>query len=192
MAASAAQQREEFAQWALPHMDHLYTASRYLTRNQDEAEDLVQETFLKAYRSWAQFTVGTNCRAWLMAILHNNFKNRFRERYQQSAMVEFDESIYEQSVGGGRGADTPETLVLAQALDGEVDAALKDLPLEFLEVIIMVDLQELSYEEAAAALQCPIGTVRSRLARGRRRLDLALRDYARERGYLRRGKYALR
>lgn len=194
MAESGARKREEFTQWALPHLDHVYTAGLYLTRNHDEAEDLVQETFLKAYRSWHQFTVGTNCRAWLMTILHNTFKNRYRERYRQQSIVEFDETVYEQSVASenGRHAGDPETLLAAQALDGEVERALKSLPLEFLEVIVMVDLQDLTYEETAAALGCPIGTVRSRLSRARQRLEVALREYAQEHGYTAAERYALR
>jgi RNA polymerase sigma-70 factor, ECF subfamily len=192
MAKPELRKREEFAQWALPHMDQVYTASLYLTRNRDEADDLLQETYLRAYRFWHQFTPGTNCKAWLMTILHNNFKNRYRDRYREQQAVEFDEALHEPAEAGDAAPNDPETLVLSQILDGEVEGALKRLPLEFLEAVVVVDVQELTYEEAAAVFGCPIGTIRSRLSRGRRMLQVALRDYAKERGYVRRGTYALR
>jgi len=192
MASPDLRKREQFAEWALPHMDQVYTASLYLTRRREDAEELLQETYLKAYRFWHQFTPGTNCRAWLMKILHNNFKNRYRDRYREQQTVEFDESTYEP----GSEADVihadPQEVVLSQLLDAEVEDALHGLPVEFLEAIVLVDIQELTYEEAAAALNCPVGTVRSRLSRGRRLLYAALHHYAHEHGYLRRDKYALR
>jgi RNA polymerase sigma-70 factor (ECF subfamily) len=177
--------REEFARWALPYMDQVYTASLYLTRNREEAEDLLQDTYLRAYRFWHQFTPGTNCKAWLMTILHNSFKNRRQVRYRDQQAVEFNEELY-----GSRASDmppsNPEMLVLSRVLDEHVEEALKALPVEFLEAIVLVDIQELSYQEAAAAFGCPIGTIRSRLARGRRRLQAALQEYAAERAYGRR------
>jgi len=191
MPAPDLRKREEFAKWALPHMDNVYTAGFYLTRNKQEAEDLLQETFLRAYRFWEQFEIGTNCKAWLMTILHNHFKNRYRERLREQRTVEFDEALYDYD-SPGQGEQNPEALVFAQLLDGEIEAALKDLPVEFLEVIVLVDIQEMTYEDAAAALGCPIGTIRSRLSRGRRLLQTALHRYAKERGYGRRDSYALR
>ena len=175
-------------------MDHVYTAGLYLIRNKDEAQDLLQETFLRAYRFWHQFTPGTNCRAWLMTILHNTFKNRYRERYREQQRIDFDDTVNDTASGvhTDKSPANPEDIVLAQFLDTEVEEALRDLPVEFLEVIVLVDIQELTYEEAAAAVGCPIGTIRSRLSRGRRLLQAALRQYAKERGYGRRGSYALR
>jgi RNA polymerase sigma-70 factor (ECF subfamily) len=184
--------REAFARWALPHMDQVYTTSLYLTRNREEAEDLVQDTYLRAYRFWHQFTPGTNCKAWLMTILHNSFKNRHHARYRDQQAVEFDEELYARSAAADTPPSDPETLVLSQILDEQVESALKALPLEFLEVIVLVDIQELSYEEAAAAFGCPIGTIRSRLSRGRRLLQAALQEYATEHGYTRRSACALR
>lgn len=186
--------REQFSREALPHMDHVYTAGFYLCRNKDEADELLQETFLRAYRFWHQFTPGTNCRAWLMTILHNTFKNRYRERYREQQTVDFNDAINDADSSASADAvpTNPEEIVLARFLDTEVEDALKNLPVEFLEVIVLVDIQDLTYEEAAAAIGCPIGTIRSRLSRGRRLLHAALRQYARERGYGRRGTYALR
>lgn len=181
---------EEFATWAIPQMDHVYTASLYLTRNDQEAADLLQETFLRAFRFWHQFTPGTNCRAWLLKILHNTFNNRYRERLRERRHVEFDESTY--TAERVDAADNnPEEVVLSHFLDGEVDRALRSLPIEFREALVLVDLQELTYEEAAAARGCPIGTIRSRLSRARRQLQEMLRPYAQERGYGRRS-YAVR
>jgi RNA polymerase sigma-70 factor (ECF subfamily) len=173
---------EEFTKWAVPHMDHIYTASLYLTRNDQEAADLLQETFLRAFRFWHQFTPGTNCRAWLLKILHNSFNNRYRERLREQQHVEFDESTYDPE-GNGAADNGPETLVLSHLLDGEVQRALAELPLEFREACMLVDVHELTYAEAAAACGCPVGTIRSRLSRARRQLQESLRYYARERGY---------
>jgi RNA polymerase sigma-70 factor (ECF subfamily) len=193
MAELDRRKRDAFAREALPHMDQVYTAGLYLTRNQDEAQDLLQETFLRAYRFWHQFTPGTNCRAWLMTILHNTFKNRYRERYREQQTVDFDDTIDDAGSSANAQVPTnPEDIVLAQFLDTEVEEALKSLPVEFLEVVVLVDVQELTYEEAAGAAGCPIGTIRSRLSRGRRLLQATLRQYAKERGYGRRSAYALR
>jgi RNA polymerase sigma-70 factor, ECF subfamily len=193
-APGGGRKREEFARCALPHMDQVYTAGRYLTRNKEEAEDLLQETFLRAYRFWHQFTPGTNCKAWLITILHNNFKNRYRDRYREQQTVEFDEAVYgpESAATADLSRTNPEELVFSQLLDDEMERALQSLPVEFLETVVLVDIQELTYEEAASVLGCPIGTIRSRLSRGRQLLHAALRQYARERGYGRRGTYALR
>lgn len=191
VATASVSKRVDFARWAMPHMDQVYTASLHLTRNREEAEDLLQDTYLRAYRFWHQFTLGTNCKAWLLTILHNSFKNRYHVRYRERQAVEFDEELY----GGSAAADTPpkdpETLVLSHMLDDEVEGALKALPPEFLEVIVLVDIQELSYQEAAASFGCPIGTIRSRLARGRRLLQATLQEYATQRGYGRRSACAL-
>jgi RNA polymerase sigma-70 factor (ECF subfamily) len=188
MAKPDPRKREEFAKWALPHMDQVYTASLYLTHNKEDAEELLQETFLRAYRFWHQFAPGTNCKAWLLTILHNNFRNRYREGYRERQAVEFDESAAEHGdAAGDRALTDPEEVVFSSLLDGEVEQALRGLPVEFLEAVLLVDIQELSYEEAATALGCPIGTIRSRLSRGRRLLQRSLQQYAREHGYLRRG-----
>jgi RNA polymerase sigma-70 factor (ECF subfamily) len=180
------EKREEFAAIALPFMDTVYSVGLHLSRNPDEAAELLQETFLRAYRSWHQFSPGTNCKAWLLTILYNTFRNRYRSRGREPHTVEFDEELYAAEPAGQAGAgDNPEDIIAARVLDGEVDRALRRLPQEFLETVVLVDLQELTYEEAAAALGCPVGTVRSRLSRGRRLLHQSLQRYAKERGLLR-------
>ncbi len=172
---------------ALPLMDQVFSTALYLTRDRSEAEDLVQETYLRAYRFWDRFEAGTNCRAWLMTIAHNLFRNRYREKQKTQRDIELDESLLNvesQAVSSGASND-PERLVLSQVLDDEVEQALKALPPDYLEAVLLVDIQELSYEEAATAMECPIGTVRSRLSRGRRLLHKTLLDYAHERGLVR-------
>jgi len=191
MAKLDLQKREEFAKCAVPHMDDVYAAGLYLTRSEDEAAELLQETYLRAYRFWHQFTLGTNCKAWLLTILHNVFRTRFRERQHAHQQVEFDETVHHPESVGDTGSN-PEELVLARLLEGEVEEALRTLPIEFREVCILIDLQDLTYQEAAAALNCPIGTIRSRLSRARRQLQHALREYAKAHGIRRRDSYALR
>lgn len=177
-----------FAEWALPHMDYIYTASLYLARNRAEAEDLFQETYLRAYRFFHQFMPGTNCRAWLLTILHNAFKNRYRQQQRAGQTLDFDALTHEYerrlaNEGEGEHA-TPETAFFAQLLDSEVETALKALPEEYRITLLLVDVEELTYDEAARVLACPIGTVRSRLSRARRLMQITLRDYALEKGYL--------
>jgi RNA polymerase sigma-70 factor (ECF subfamily) len=177
-----------FAKWALPHMDYIYTASLYLTRNRAEAEDLFQETYLRAYRFFHQFTPGTNCRAWLLTILHNVFRNRYRQKQRAGQTVDWDALTreYEKKLAdeGEREYANPETAFFTQLLDSEVENALKALPEEYRITLLLVNVEELTYDEAARVLGCPIGTVRSRLSRARRMMRIALRDYAQEKGYL--------
>jgi RNA polymerase sigma-70 factor (ECF subfamily) len=161
-------------------MDRIYNAALYMCRNADDAADLTQETFLRAYRSWHLFAAGTNCKAWLLTILQNTFRNRYRSQRRRPTEVELDEEHYEAGEAGGESSD-PAELLSARVLDDEIEQALRELPEEFMQAVLLVDLEELTYEEAAAVLGCPIGTVRSRLSRGRRLLEMALREYARRR-----------
>jgi RNA polymerase sigma-70 factor (ECF subfamily) len=172
-------ERDEFAAVALPLMDRIYSAALYLSRNPDDAAELVQETFLRAYRSWHLFTPGTNCKAWLLTILQNTFRNQYRAQRRRPQEVEFDEQLH--AGEAERGEADPSELLSARLLDGEIQQALERLPPEFMHAILLVDLEELTYEEAARVLDCPIGTVRSRLSRGRRLLEYSLREYARKR-----------
>jgi RNA polymerase sigma-70 factor (ECF subfamily) len=174
--------REEFERVALPHLSHLYTAAFYLTKDKAEAEDLVQETYLRAFRFFDKFEPGTNCKAWLLSILRNLFINRYRQKRQRPEMVDWEkideayESILEHHERAEKGS--PEEIFFSQLMDHEVEQALKELPEEFRTAIILVDIEELSYEEAAKVMECAIGTIRSRVSRGRRMLQVALKDYA--------------
>jgi len=176
-----------FAQWALPHKDYVYTACLYLTRHQEEAEDLFQETYLRAFRFFHQFTPGTNCRAWLLTIMHNAFKSRYPQHLRASRTLEFDNAAHEYDkkllANGEAGRDDPAEVLLSRMVDSEITEALRSLPEEYRSTLLLVDIEELTYAEAAAVLDCPIGTVRSRLSRARRLLRRALATYAQERGY---------
>ncbi len=177
--------RAAFDAVALPHMDAVYSAGLHLTRNPDDAADLLQDTFLRAYRSWDQFTPGTNCKAWLVTILYNAFRNRYRAKRKEPVTVELvAETAADPNSAPSQQLLDPETLVASQVLDGEIDTALGELPEEFRAAVVLVDLHELTYEEAALALACPVGTIRSRLSRGRRLLQEALRGYAQARGII--------
>ena len=176
--------RAGFEREALPHLDQVYTTALYLSGDPDRAADLVQETFLKSFRFFHRFELGTNCRAWLLTILHNTFRNRYRSERKFLGHVDLDEPAVTAEATIQRGAeDDPEILVLSGLLDHQVEAALQALPEDFRTVVVLVDLQDLTYEECASVVGCPIGTVRSRLSRARRLLASVLADYARERGF---------
>jgi RNA polymerase sigma-70 factor (ECF subfamily) len=180
--------KAEFERAALPHLSHLYTAAFYLTKDEAEAEDLVQEAYLRAFRFFHQFEPGTNCRAWLLSILRNLFINRYRRKKREPEMVDWEkiDQTYESMVEQGQKADksNPERLFFSQLMDEEVESGLKELAEEFRTAILLVDIEELSYEEAAKVMGCPVGTIRSRVSRGRRLLQVALREYALERGII--------
>lgn len=173
----------EFEEVALVHMDALYRLALRLTRSRAEADDVVQETYLRAYRSFDRFNPGTNCRAWLFTILRNAFLNRLRagRREVLEADVEEREPPRERTAGL---ESSPEEMFFQTVLHGDIDRALNALPLAFREAVILADLEGLSYREVAEVLGCPIGTVMSRLSRGRRLLRAALAQFAREHGYV--------
>jgi RNA polymerase sigma-70 factor (ECF subfamily) len=179
----ASARRAAFDAEALPHLDHLYGAAFYLCGDRDRAADLVQETVLRAFRFFDRFEPGTNCRAWLLTILHNTFRNQYRASRRERGQVDIDEpGPAREASEAARIESNPETIVLSEMMDQEIVDALRELPEEFRSTVVLVDLQELSYEEAARSLGCPVGTVRSRLSRGRRMLERKLAGYARERG----------
>jgi RNA polymerase sigma-70 factor (ECF subfamily) len=180
--------KAEFERVALPHLSGLYRAAFYLTKNEADAEDLVQETCLRAFRFFDKFEPGTNCKAWLLSILRNLFINRYRQRKAEPERVDWNriDQVYESMVEQGQKAEknNPESLFFSQLTSQKINEAIKELPEEFRTAIMLVDIEELSYEEAAKVMDCPIGTVRSRISRGRRILQVALRDYAVQTGLL--------
>ena len=185
---SGATRRKLFDQEALPHLDHLYTVALHLARNRDDAADLVQETMLRGLRFFDQFKPGTNCRAWLVTILYNVFRNRYRQSATERVAgteQEFEDQLEDQSLRSDARSKNPEALVLDGLMEQEVQAALDGLPEDFRTVLLMVDIQELRYEETANVLEIPVGTVRSRVSRGRAMLKKALAGFARSRGYTR-------
>ena len=172
--------RGRFTELAMPHMQALYTAALRMTRNPADAEDLVQETFLKAYRAFDRFEEGTNLRAWLYKILTNTFINSYRaaKRRPEKADVEDVEDLYLyrrmgdlQSSGVGRSAEEE---VLESFTDDEVKAAIESLPEAFRIAVLLADVEGFSYKEIADITDVPIGTVMSRIHRGRRALQKAL------------------
>jgi len=181
--------REIFEREVLPHLDAVYSMALRLARNPEDANDLVQETALRAYRFFHQFTIGTNCRAWLMTILFNNFRNGYRKNERETPAAtaeEFQSRIESQSLASDPANTSPESLTAASdASEPEVEKALRELPEEFRAALLMVDVQELSYQEVSAALSIPIGTVKSRVSRGRSILRAALENYARAKGIIR-------
>ncbi len=172
----------EFELIALPNLSHLFTAAFYFTKDNAEAEDLVQETYLRAFCFFDKFQPGTNCRAWLLSILRNLFINRYRQRRKEPETVDWEtiDQVYEFMVEEGERGN-PESLIFSKVMDDEVEEALRELPEEFRTAIVLVDIEELSYEEAAKVMGCPIGTIRSRISRGRQILQVTLRDYTLQR-----------
>lgn len=184
--AAVTQKQREFQHEALPHMDFLYNYALRMTFNAADAEDLVQETFLKAFRFWDSYEKGTNIRAWLFRIMKNAFINRYRKEKKEPETVEYQEvenfynSVRESAV---ETSDLQES-VFKNLLEDEVAVAIAELPEDFRTVVILCDIEELTYEEVAEFIDCPIGTVRSRLHRGRKLLRARLMEYARKRGYV--------
>jgi len=152
---------------ALSHLDALYGAALRLTRNAADAEDLVQDTYVKAFRSVRQFRQGTNLKAWLFTILHNTFRNSRRDAGRDPVNVDSDQVELAAPVDPAAG---PEQLLLRSALGAEVQAAVDELPEEFREAVWLRDAEEFSYADIAGMLEIPIGTVMSRISRGRRML----------------------
>lgn len=164
---------------ALPYQSDLYRIARWLLRDRNEAEDLVQETFVAALGSFHRFEKGTNCRAWLIKIMYHHLGKRRRSESRLRLVSDTDENLAEQLVFN---PPTPQNITEQEVLE-----ALRSLPLQFQEVVILSDVEELSYKEIADALSIPTGTVMSRLHRGRRLLRTELSAYADDRGIGRSG-----
>jgi len=181
--------KDEFERVALAHLSGLYRAAFYLTKNEAEAEDLVQETYLRAFRFFNNFEPGTNCKVWLLTILRNLFINRYRQKTRAPETLDWEKVKHsdQSSLGQNEKSYTgnPESLVSSKDMVHKIGTVLKELPEEFRVAIILVDIGELTYEEAGEVMGCPIGTVRSRVSRGRRILQVALMSYAVESGVLR-------
>ena len=181
--------KQEFEELALAHLDPLYSAALRLTKNERDAEDLVQDTCMRAYRFFDKFERGTNIKAWLFKILTNTFINRYRRKVKERTVVEGVESeaVHERFVSRDATdyAANPEQYFFDRLLSDDVLRAIDALPIDFRLVVILADLQEFSYKEIAEILECPVGTVMSRLFRGRKLLQKNLREYAEGQGVFR-------
>ena len=172
----------------MEHMPSLYTAALRMTRNPPDAEDLVQETYLKAYRAFGSFTEGTNLKAWLYRILTNTYINSYRakkRRPEESDIDDLENFYLYRRLGGLEGASagrSAEDEVLDRFTESDVKEALESLPEQFRIAVLLGDVEGFSYKEIAEILDVPIGTVMSRLHRGRRALQKRLYDFGRARG----------
>jgi RNA polymerase sigma-70 factor (ECF subfamily) len=171
----------EFEEVAFRYMNPLYSAALRMTGDKSEAQDLVQDSYLRAYRFFDRFKRGTNFRAWLFKILRNVYINKYYKELRIAQVVEV--SNIEES-GDLVATTTPENEIFNSLLDDEVTNAVGALPEDFRIVIILSDLEGFSYKEIAETLDCPMGTVMSRLHRGRKLLRKSLYEYAKERGYV--------
>ncbi len=182
------EKRVEFEREALAHTDALYGAAYRLTRNPRDAEDLVQDSLLRAYRFWDSFQRDSNCKAWLLRIVTNTFINEYQRRKRSREVL--DAATAEQDATDGvlvhadaNDKQSPESALMRSSVSDDVQRALDGLPDDFRTAVILCDMQGLSYKEIADIMGCPVGTVMSRLFRGRKLLAAALRDFAVQEGY---------
>jgi len=177
--------QKEFNAEMIPHLDALYNFAIRLSADPNDAEDLVQDTIVKAYRFFSSYERGTNAKAWLFRILKNSYINNYRKVSKQPYQVDYDEiSSYYETVRSDRSDTTDmEQIIYREMLDDEVTRALNRLPEDFRTVVLLCDIEGFTYEEIANMLDVPIGTIRSRLHRGRNLLRSSLTNYASRRGY---------
>jgi len=187
--AEGADEGDAFHEEAVPHIDALYGTALKLTKDEQDAEDLVQETMLKAFRYFDKYENGTNCKAWLFKIMHNTFINRYRksQRRKEYLVDDEEERPLEQRAEASEqhpfvGEFEDEEDVFFKMFGDEVKRALEDVPVHFRMVVLLADLQDFQYKEIADIMDCPIGTVMSRLYRGRRILRDKLSSYAKDEG----------
>ena len=181
--------RAEFERQALAHLDALYGAAYRLTRNARDAEDLVQDSLLRAYRFWDSFQQDSNCKAWLLRIVTNTFINEYQRRKRSREVL--DAATAEQHATDGvlvhasaNDKQSPDRQLIERSVSDDVQRALDALPDDFRTAVILCDMQGLSYKEIAEIMECPVGTVMSRLFRGRKLLAASLREFAVAEGYV--------
>ena len=187
---AADDKRQDFERHALVHLDTLYGAAHRLTRNPRDAEDLVQDAVLRAYRFWDSFQRDSNCKAWMLRILTNTFINEYQRKKRSRQIL--DAATVEQDATDGvlmhAGRDEqrdPQALLVERSVSDDVKRALDALPDDFRTAVVLCDVEGLSYKEIADSMDCPVGTVMSRLFRGRKLLAASLRQFAEAEGYVR-------
>jgi len=182
--------REDFTHDAMQHAPQLFSTAMRMTRNRSDAEDLVQETFIKAWRSFATYQQGTNLRAWLFRIMTNTYINKYNAQQRKPTETELDDVeelfLYKRlgAVDQSQLSQSAEDQMLSLFTDDEVKKALEELPDQFRIPVLMSDVEGFSYKEIAEILEIPLGTVMSRLHRGRKAMQKMLYEYARERGLI--------
>lgn len=176
----------DFEREAIPHMDALFNFALKMTGDSDDADDLIQETYIRAFRFWDKFESGTNCKAWLFRIMKNTFINLYRKKAKEPNKVDYEdvENYYENAKPSSTDDSHLEKEIFDSLLDDKVTDAISSLPEEFRTIVILSDLEGFTYEEIADFVDCPVGTVRSRLHRARKMLYSKLYNYAESRGYV--------
>jgi RNA polymerase sigma-70 factor (ECF subfamily) len=184
MFKSKSHNKQRFEREALVHAEPLYRAALRMTKNETDAQDLVQETFLRAYKNFDRFEEGTNCKAWLFRIMTNTFINTYRSKQKEAGSVPFDDVddnyLYNQLAEGSESGD-PEKDLFAKMVDKDVVEAIEQLPAEFRMVVVLAFYEGFAYQEIADILGIQVGTVKSRLHRGRKMLQKLLWQYAKDR-----------
>lgn len=177
--------QQDFNEEILPHLDSLYNFGLRLTSEPNDAEDLVQDTIVKAYRFFSSYEKGTNAKAWLFRILKNSYINNYRRKSKKPQEVDYDEvSMFYESIRAERTESSDlEEKMFRELIDDELSNALDSIPEDFRTVVLLCDVEDFTYEEIANMLDVPIGTIRSRLHRGRNLLKAQLMEYASNRGY---------
>lgn len=186
------QRYAEFEKEAVPHLDAVYNFALRMTGDEDDADDLVQETYLKAFRFFDKFEKGTNCKAWLFRILKNSFINDYRKTTKEPNKVDYDDvqNFYENIKADEVETQHYEEDAFANLLDDEISKAISELPEDFRTVVILSDIEGFTYEEIADFVDIPVGTVRSRLHRARKMLYVQLFDYAKNKGFVKKKNLA--
>ena len=177
---------DEFIKEALPHEDALYNYALKISGNSDDAQDLVQETYYKAYRHFDKFQAGTNSKAWMFMILKNSFINDYRKSKREPYKLDYEQiqNFYDNVKSDRAQENNLDKEFYNDLLDDELTSAIDQLPTKMREVFLLCDLDGNSYEETAELVGCPVGTVRSRLHRARHMLQETLMDYAKDKGFL--------
>ncbi|MEJ2105616.1 MAG: sigma-70 family RNA polymerase sigma factor [Ignavibacteriaceae bacterium] len=177
---------EDFTTETLPHENALYNYALKISGNADDAQDLVQETYYKAYRHFDKFQSGTNSKAWMFMILKNTFINDYRKSKREPYKLDYEQiqNFYENVKSDRAQENNLDSDYYNNLLDDELTEAIDQLPTKMREVFLLCDLEGYSYEETAELVQCPLGTVRSRLHRARHMLQEILFDYAKDKGFL--------
>lgn len=176
----------DFNEEILPHLDALYNFGLRLTADPNDTEDLVQDTVVKAYRFFSSYEKGTNAKAWLFRILKNSYINNYRKKSKKPQEVDYDEvaTFYETIRAERTETSDLEDKMFRELIDDDISNALDDIPEDFRTVVLLCDVESFTYEEIANMLDVPIGTIRSRLHRGRNLLKAQLMEYAQKRGYV--------